>query len=110
EYTPMTLVELDGSALRRSEVWPAEEHYGLPVLLAGGEGGILQQWQHAGDHSWWRWSAGVCHPTGRPGDWAAPGQNRRREFWPALRQACKKRPAPHALAGSNGASGGRVNP
>jgi hypothetical protein len=24
EYTPMTLVELDGSALTRSEVWPAE--------------------------------------------------------------------------------------
>ncbi len=34
-YSPMTLVEIDGPALRRSEVWPAEELYGLPALLAG---------------------------------------------------------------------------
>ena len=42
EYSPMTLVEIDGRALRRSEVWPTEDFYGLPVLLAGGEVGILQ--------------------------------------------------------------------
>ena len=34
EYSPMTLIELDGPAMRRSEVWPAEDMYGLPVLLA----------------------------------------------------------------------------
>ncbi|HZS21850.1 MAG TPA: hypothetical protein VFA63_12815, partial [Pseudonocardiaceae bacterium] len=28
EYSPMTLVELDGSALRRSEVWPTDDFYG----------------------------------------------------------------------------------
>lgn len=77
-YTPMTLVELDGSALRRSEVWPGEEHYGLPVLLAGGEVGILQTWQHAEDHSWWRWSVEFSNHTGRPDDWAPPGQHVRR--------------------------------
>lgn len=32
-HTPMTLIELHGSTLNRSEVWPAEEHHGLPVLL-----------------------------------------------------------------------------
>jgi hypothetical protein len=69
----MTLIELDGSTLRRSEVWPAEEHYGLPVLLSGGEVGILQQWQHAEDHSWWRWSVEFSNHTGRPDDWAPPG-------------------------------------
>ena len=42
EYSPMTLVEIDGRAIRRSEVWPTEDFYGLPVLLAGGEVGILQ--------------------------------------------------------------------
>lgn len=78
EYRPMTLVERDGSTLRRSEVWPTEEHYGLPVLLAGGEAGILQAWQHAEDHSWWRWSLEFSNHTGRPADWAPPGQHVRR--------------------------------
>jgi hypothetical protein len=78
EYRPMTLVERDGSTLRRSEVWPTEEHYGLPVLLAGGEAGILQAWQHADDHSWWRWSLEFSNHTGRPADWAPPGQHVRR--------------------------------
>jgi hypothetical protein len=77
EYTPMTLVELDGSALTRSEVWPAEEHHGLPVLLSGGEVGILQAWQHAEDRSWWRWSVEFSNHTGRPDDWAPPGQHLR---------------------------------
>ena len=31
----MTLIELDGPAPRRSEVWPTPDMYGLPVLLAG---------------------------------------------------------------------------
>jgi len=78
EYSPMTLVELDGSRLQRSEVWPTEEHHGLPVLLSGGEVGILQSWQHAKDHSWWRWSVEFSNHTGRPQDWAPPGQHPRR--------------------------------
>jgi hypothetical protein len=51
-YTPMTLIELDETARRRREVWPTEDLYGLPVLLADGEAGILQNWRHAADHSW----------------------------------------------------------
>ncbi len=74
EYTPMTLIELDGASLRRSEVWPTGDMYGLPVLLAGGEVGILREWQHARDHSWWRWSVEFSNHTGRPDDWAPPGQ------------------------------------
>jgi hypothetical protein len=75
EYRPMTLVELEGSTLRRSEIWPTEQHYGLPVLLSGGEAGILQGWQHAEDHSWWRWSLEFSNHVGRPADWAPPGQH-----------------------------------
>jgi len=74
EYRPMTLVELEGSTLRRSEIWPTEQHYGLPVLLSGGEAGILQAWQHADDHGWWRWSLEFSNHVGRPADWAPPGQ------------------------------------
>ncbi len=36
----MTLIELDASTLHRSEVWPTEKLYGLPVLLSGGEVGL----------------------------------------------------------------------
>ena len=78
EYSPMTLVELDGPELRRSEVWPTDELYGLPVLLAGGEVGILQKWHHADDHSWWQWSLEFSNHRGRPADWAPPGQHIRR--------------------------------
>jgi hypothetical protein len=74
EYTPMTLIELDPPVLRRSEVWPNSAMYGMPVLLAGGEVGILQRWQHADDHSWWRWSVEFSNHTGRPADWAPPQQ------------------------------------
>jgi hypothetical protein len=72
DYSPMTLLERDGDELRRAEVWPGEEHLGLPVLLAGGEVGILRQWEHAPDHSWWRWSVEFSNHTGRPADWAPP--------------------------------------
>ena len=68
-YTPMTLIELDGRALRRTEVWPTEQMYGLPVLLAGGEVGILREWQHADDRSWWRWLVEFSNHVGRPSDW-----------------------------------------
>jgi hypothetical protein len=45
DCSPMTLIELDGERIRRSEVWPDEELHGLPVLLAGGEVGILKAWR-----------------------------------------------------------------
>ncbi|HET6964100.1 MAG TPA: hypothetical protein VFH58_04960 [Acidimicrobiales bacterium] len=73
DYSPMTLLEIDGPDVRRQEVWPDESMYGLPVLIAGGEVGILQRWQHAGDKSWWRWSVEFSNHTGRPSDWSPEG-------------------------------------
>ena len=78
DYSPMTLLELAGGSVRRAEIWPTTEHHGLPVLLAGGEVGVLLGWQHAGDQSWWRWSVEFSNHTGRPDDWAPPGQQLRR--------------------------------
>jgi GAF domain-containing protein len=71
-YSPMTLLDLDGGKVLRSEVWPADEHLGLPVILAGGEVGILTAWHHAEDRSWWRWSVEFANHTGRPPDWKPP--------------------------------------
>jgi hypothetical protein len=78
EYSPMTLLERQGKELSRSECWPAEEHLGMLVLLAGGEAAVLQRWEHAGDHSWWRWNVEFSNHTGRPADWAPEGQSLKR--------------------------------
>jgi hypothetical protein len=74
EYSPMTLLELEGDRLRRSEIWPDDGCHGLPVLLAGGEVGILERWHHSEDRSWWRWSVEFSNHTGRPADWSPPGR------------------------------------
>jgi hypothetical protein len=58
ERTPMTLLELPDreEGVRRAEIWPDAGCNGLPVLLCGGEVGVLREWEHAEDHSWWRWT------------------------------------------------------
>ena len=78
DYSPITLLELDGGPVHRREVWPGPHLYGLPVLLPGGEVGVLTAWQHAPDHSWWRWSVEFSNHTGRPADWAPDGQRLQR--------------------------------
>ena len=72
DYSPMTLLELDGG-VRRTEVWPDASHTGLPVLLCGGEVGVLLAWQVDDDCTWWRWSVDFSNHTGRPDDWSPPG-------------------------------------
>lgn len=70
DYTPMTLIELGGGAPQRFEVWPDGKLIGSLVLLAGGEAGVLRSWQHADDHSWWRWTLELSNHVGRPPDWS----------------------------------------
>src|SRR5688500_13133318 len=57
DYAPITeLVLGDGpdDGVRRAELWPDGTHVGLPVLLCGGEVGVLTAWTNADDRSWWR--------------------------------------------------------
>jgi hypothetical protein len=75
DYSPITLLDLTGDAVRRTEVWPDRELLGLPVLLPGGEVGVLTAWEHAEDRSWWRWSVEFSNHRGRPADWRPPGQH-----------------------------------
>jgi len=72
EYSPITMLSVSGDSVQREEVWPTEAHYGLPVLIAGGEVGILRQWEHADDHSWWRWQVEFSNHRDRPPDWRPP--------------------------------------
>ncbi len=53
--TPMSRVWLDGATLARENVWPTQEDVGLPVILPGGEVGILLAWSNADDGSEWTW-------------------------------------------------------
>ncbi len=53
--TPMTRLTRRGNRIEREDFWPGEHDLGGLVLLPGGEVGTLKQWQHADDHSEWRW-------------------------------------------------------
>ena len=53
---PMTRLRREGGAVMREEIWPDPSDYGTPVLLPGGEVGLLREWWHRDDHREWRWS------------------------------------------------------
>jgi hypothetical protein len=40
----------------REELWPGDEHLGLPVLLPGGEEGRLLRFEHQDDPVRWTYS------------------------------------------------------
>ncbi len=54
--TPMARLTRTGGAITREDVWPTEADHGRPVIVAGGEVGLLQAWWNAPDESEWRWS------------------------------------------------------
>ena len=55
EETPMARLRRQGDTITREDIWPTEVDYGTPVILPGGEVGMLQDWWNAPDHSEWRW-------------------------------------------------------
>jgi hypothetical protein len=78
DYSPITQLDLGDGTVARTEVWPDRDALGLPVLLPGGEVGVLTAWEHADDRSWWRWSVEFSNHRGRPADWQPPGQQLQR--------------------------------
>lgn len=56
EHTPMARLTIEGDAIKREQIWPIDDDLGLPVIMPGGEVGILTAWWNAEDHSAWRWS------------------------------------------------------
>lgn len=53
--SPMCLLTRRGDEVTREDLWPDSTHLELPVLLPGGEVGILKSWWHAADQKEWRW-------------------------------------------------------
>jgi len=54
--TPMARLRRQGDKVIREDIWPTENDYGQPVILAGGEVGILQRWWNDPQEQEWRWS------------------------------------------------------
>lgn len=54
--SPIARLRREGSSVTREDCWPTEKELGTPVILPGGEVGILKAWWNAGDHSEWRWT------------------------------------------------------
>ena len=55
EQLPMTRLWLTGDQIRREDRWPDPADLGSPVILPGGEIGVLIDWWNAADGSEWRW-------------------------------------------------------
>jgi len=53
--SPITRLDRNGDVVTREDVWPDEAHLGLPVILPGGEVGVLKAWWNATDRKEWRW-------------------------------------------------------
>lgn len=52
---PMARLTIDGSTVQRVDLWPTTEDFGRPVILPGGEVGILQEWWNNDEGKEWRW-------------------------------------------------------
>ena len=52
--TPMLRLIVQGETIAREDIWPGEADIGRPVLLPGGETGILKAWWNAPDEQEWR--------------------------------------------------------
>lgn len=55
QATPMARLDIRDGKIVRSNVWPDQSDLGKPVILPGGEVGVLLEWWNADDGSSWRW-------------------------------------------------------
>jgi hypothetical protein len=60
---PMARLTRDGRAISRIDLWPEPSDVGRPVILPGGEVGILQSWWNAPDGTEWRWTVEFYNRT-----------------------------------------------
>jgi len=52
---PMARLTVNDGQIAREDLWPEHSDIGRPVILPGGEVGILLNWWNAEDGSEWRW-------------------------------------------------------
>ena len=54
--TPIARLTRRGQKIEREDIWPGKHDIGRPVILAGGEVGILTAWWNDEGQQEWRWS------------------------------------------------------
>ncbi len=54
-YSPITKLICAGNEITREDLWLSAADLEKPVILPGGEVGIIKAWWHAPDYSEWRW-------------------------------------------------------
>jgi hypothetical protein len=59
--SPMCRLRRDGGAIARQDIWPSSGDLETPVMLPGGEVGILKSWWNAEDRMEWRWQVEFCN-------------------------------------------------
>jgi hypothetical protein len=52
---PMARLTMEDEQIHREDRWPTDDDIGRPVMLPGGEVGILLDWWNAEDGAEWRW-------------------------------------------------------
>jgi hypothetical protein len=52
---PIARLAVREGQVAREDLWPTDDDIGRPVILPGGEVGILLSWWNAADGSSWRW-------------------------------------------------------
>jgi hypothetical protein len=64
---PMARLTRLGDRISRDDRWPDEVDLGCPVILPGGEVGLLRHWWNAEDGSEWRWRVEFFNRRSTPG-------------------------------------------
>lgn len=54
--TPISKLTVDGVRVLRENMWPQDGDAGSPVILPGGEVGILRSWWNDDEGARWRWT------------------------------------------------------
>jgi hypothetical protein len=55
QESPIFRLRRDGDRVVREDIWPGDADRETPVMLPGGEVGVLKKWWNAEDQSAWRW-------------------------------------------------------
>jgi hypothetical protein len=66
EIAPMSKLTIDGGKVLRVNLWPEEEDVGRPVILPGGEVGVLTAWWNDDVGQEWRWSVEFSNRARKP--------------------------------------------
>ena len=66
EVAPMSKLTISGGKVTRENLWPEEADVGTPVLLPGGEVGILKAWWNDEVGQEWRWSVEFANRARKP--------------------------------------------